>query len=484
LYVFGESYKNKEYGHAFANEPLPTIIANSGASRIFMPDGRVLEATPEVLARISGLPKEYKLPTEVTRARTIVGNGVPVKLTQGVIGGLLKENFDVHPTKFSKGDRDESIKGVVITPNGRYNERILSTEDYARVLSEIMTKYTNKIPKEGSIDLSDDTYAFVKDVDGNVRIVKTVSKESASYIDNNILGDDADDSQRGRSDNQETPADERSNEGSSKDTGSNDRQTRKHGETGELAGDNNGESDLRTDTSQSLRTRSLNNLYRKLFTDADMPREANDVKNYEDNFNRLYFEASRNPDFMKYNGDIADDINAILRATGRGGELYSKGDRTVEEVTKEIIKSNSLADGMEKLGQYLEETLADTPTPVEAPRDDKARVFSPKVTQSERITSAEAMQRMIDKYGKIKSGTDKGKARDMAFAKKVNDDTKVRTFTRTAAESDKLKDFQAERLRGEVLTNEVLSYVVISDTAAQNHARSKVQHKCNRFSEI
>ncbi len=206
-----------------------------------------------------------------------------------------------------------------------------------------------------------------------------------------------------------------------------------------------------------------------------MPREANDVKNYEDNFNRLYFEASRNPDFMKYNGDIADDINAILRATGRGGELYSKGDRTVEEVTKEIIKSNSLADGMEKLGQYLEETLADTPTPVEAPRDDKARVFSPKVTQSERITSAEAMQRMIDKYGKIKSGTDKGKARDMAFAKKVNDDTKVRTFTRTAAESDKLKDFQAERLRGEVLTNEVLSYVVISDTAAQNHARSRLE---------
>lgn len=93
LFVFGESYKNREYGHAFADKPLPTIFANTGASRIFMPDGRVLEATPDVLARISGLPSGYTLPKSKDIARTIIGNGVPVQLTQAVAGSLLNNDL-------------------------------------------------------------------------------------------------------------------------------------------------------------------------------------------------------------------------------------------------------------------------------------------------------------------------------------------------------------------------------------------------------
>ena len=88
LYVFGRGYANKTVGHAFADELLPTLTTGGG-DIIIMPDGRVLKASLRVLARVTGLPDSYKMPETDQLSHTIVGNGIPTQLTEGVIAPLL-----------------------------------------------------------------------------------------------------------------------------------------------------------------------------------------------------------------------------------------------------------------------------------------------------------------------------------------------------------------------------------------------------------
>ena len=88
LYVFGRGYANKTVGHAFADELLPTLTTGGG-DIIIMPDGMVLKASPRVLARVTGLPDTYKMPETDQLSHTIVGNGIPTQLTEGVIAPLL-----------------------------------------------------------------------------------------------------------------------------------------------------------------------------------------------------------------------------------------------------------------------------------------------------------------------------------------------------------------------------------------------------------
>jgi site-specific DNA-cytosine methylase len=75
--------------HAFPREPAHTITAAHDVSRIIMPGGIVLEATPRVLARLMGLPDSYPLPAVKNDAKTIVGNGITVELTEAVILPLI-----------------------------------------------------------------------------------------------------------------------------------------------------------------------------------------------------------------------------------------------------------------------------------------------------------------------------------------------------------------------------------------------------------
>lgn len=75
--------------HAYADSPAPTITANEHMPMLFMPDGRMLEVSPRMLARISGLPDNYQLPPQKGLSKKIIGNGVPVKMTQAVVGSLL-----------------------------------------------------------------------------------------------------------------------------------------------------------------------------------------------------------------------------------------------------------------------------------------------------------------------------------------------------------------------------------------------------------
>lgn len=93
LYVMGSAYADGKIPHAYGDEILPTLRTKSG-DVIIMPGGKVLRADGRVLARITGLGDDYKLPKTESLAHTIIGNGIPVQLTKGVIAPLLnKDDF-------------------------------------------------------------------------------------------------------------------------------------------------------------------------------------------------------------------------------------------------------------------------------------------------------------------------------------------------------------------------------------------------------
>lgn len=105
LYVMGSAYADGKVPHAFADELLPTLRTKSG-DVIVMPDGKVYRAMGRVLARVSGVSDDYKMPFSENLSHTIIGNGIPTQLTEHVIAPLLQNTLrpttpDEGSTKFS-----------------------------------------------------------------------------------------------------------------------------------------------------------------------------------------------------------------------------------------------------------------------------------------------------------------------------------------------------------------------------------------------
>lgn len=88
LYVMGSAYAEGKVPHAFADELLPTLRTKSG-DVIVMPDGKVYRAMGRVLARVSGVSDDYKMPFSENLSHIIIGNGIPTQLTEHVIAPLL-----------------------------------------------------------------------------------------------------------------------------------------------------------------------------------------------------------------------------------------------------------------------------------------------------------------------------------------------------------------------------------------------------------
>ena len=134
LYVFGQGNNKNSVPHAFADELLPTL-RTKGGDVIIMPDGRVLRAEPRVLARVTGLSDDYHMPITDDLAHTIVGNGIPAQLSQGVIGPLLEGVFNggERVTQDNRLSDDKSMKYSHRIDGGIANKTvsnvIISSED-------------------------------------------------------------------------------------------------------------------------------------------------------------------------------------------------------------------------------------------------------------------------------------------------------------------------------------------------------------------
>lgn len=118
LYVMGSAYADGKVPHAFADELLPTLRTKSG-DVIVMPDGKVYRSMGRVLARVSGVSDDYKMPFSENLSHTIIGNGIPTQLTEHVIAPLLTGSdpkFSIrtyHGTgaSFDKFDLSHALEG-------------------------------------------------------------------------------------------------------------------------------------------------------------------------------------------------------------------------------------------------------------------------------------------------------------------------------------------------------------------------------------
>ncbi|MQN15125.1 DNA cytosine methyltransferase [Segatella copri] len=117
LYVMGSAYADGKIPHAFADELLPTLRTKSG-DVIVMPDGKVYRAMGRVLARVSGVSDDYKMPFSENLSHTIIGNGIPTQLTEHVIAPLLQNIL--RPTTPEDGNTKFSLRGS--TPYGKQME--------------------------------------------------------------------------------------------------------------------------------------------------------------------------------------------------------------------------------------------------------------------------------------------------------------------------------------------------------------------------
>ena len=144
LYVFGRGYANKTVGHAFADELLPTLTTGGG-DIIIMPDGRVLKASPRVLARVTGLPDSYKMPETDQLSHTIVGNGIPTQLTEGVIAPLLDNAIP----SAERATKRESVFDVAdrVSQNLEERTRAMAERIAEQPVEEINNRFNEELEK-------------------------------------------------------------------------------------------------------------------------------------------------------------------------------------------------------------------------------------------------------------------------------------------------------------------------------------------------
>ena len=144
LYVFGRGYANKTVGHAFADELLPTLTTGGG-DIIIMPDGRVLKASPRVLARVTGLPDTYKMPETDQLSHTIVGNGIPTQLTEGVIAPLLDNAIP----SAERATKRESVFDVAdrVSQNLEERTRAMAERIAEQPVEEINNRFNEELEK-------------------------------------------------------------------------------------------------------------------------------------------------------------------------------------------------------------------------------------------------------------------------------------------------------------------------------------------------
>lgn len=218
LYVMGSAYADGKVPHAFADELLPTLRTKSG-DVIVMPDGKVYRAMGRVLARVSGVSDDYKMPFSENLSHTIIGNGIPTQLTEHVIAPLLTGSdpkFSIrtyHGTgaSFDKFDLSHALEGegsesfghgVYVTNSRKIGEDYASRAKsrkannaifYPNMGSPIADNWYKYFVKTANSESLEDAKEFVlKDLDIDIKTDENklnqsgISEEKRSHIEANL----------------------------------------------------------------------------------------------------------------------------------------------------------------------------------------------------------------------------------------------------------------------------------------------------------
>lgn len=157
LYVMGSAYADGKVPHAFADELLPTLRTKSG-DVIVMPGGKVYRAMGRVLARVSGVSDDYKMPFSENLSHIIIGNGIPTQLTEHVIAPLLtgsnpkfslKKTNNVKDSRIIPTDVDKSVSSQI-------------EKKYDSAIKEVMNKVAERDKRLVSNYIEQDLSDFSK----------------------------------------------------------------------------------------------------------------------------------------------------------------------------------------------------------------------------------------------------------------------------------------------------------------------------------
>jgi len=126
IITMGESASKDVPYAANAGGPSPTLLASDHATpRILLPDGTTKKVTPRMMARLMGLPDEFKLPDPGKRggfgpAKIVMGNGIHGDITRKFIEPLTQ--------RVPAGTPKPGALGVLGKKLGALNQDKLSRE--------------------------------------------------------------------------------------------------------------------------------------------------------------------------------------------------------------------------------------------------------------------------------------------------------------------------------------------------------------------
>ena len=153
---------------------------------------------------------------------------------------------------------------------------------------------------------------------------------------------------------------------------------------------------------------------------------------------------------------------------------YKEG--SFESMAFDLIKKAQNPDEFQNWVNELRQKQADAKEAgkLKAPVIPSADKATP-VNKTQQKIRENQLAKLLEKYGAFKQG--EKAARNQPIPEKISDDRRVRRYVRTAAEAEATPQRLAERIGGETLVNELLSYTPITDSDAMANAN----HEFNRL---
>ena len=151
LYVLGRGNADRTVSHAYADEVLPTLTTGGG-DVIVMPGGKVLKVSPRLLARVTGLSDDYKMPPTDKWAHTIIGNGIPARMTEHVIGPLIHNAI---PASERATQRSESVFDAARRVSEADENKFVEISEREKQVAELNDKFNEELKQQAKGELKE-----------------------------------------------------------------------------------------------------------------------------------------------------------------------------------------------------------------------------------------------------------------------------------------------------------------------------------------
>ena len=155
LFIMGTGEANGLVRVYEADQPIGSVKAKVGEPKIILTNGRVLDVSPTIIARLMGIPDSFKLPNSKTRAFKILGNGVPGQLSRAMAVPLINEVIEQDRANQKFSTRDVTYEEVTKAREAFQK----ANDEYSALDEEFRSKSQEVIDRN-----KDNLYAAIPDI--------------------------------------------------------------------------------------------------------------------------------------------------------------------------------------------------------------------------------------------------------------------------------------------------------------------------------